>query len=133
MSANDLLNSPDFESTSGDVIKIAVLKGKFIDKDKRSLNKIRREALMRGLTAPNAEVACLIREKFTDQEIRLMGLEHIEVMHRPIMDSGGVRRLLGSAANRKGFWGSHAENENYNDSMSNARCGFAFAVSEAQN
>ncbi|MEK7606749.1 MAG: hypothetical protein AAB444_00935, partial [Patescibacteria group bacterium] len=45
----------------------------------------------------NAELACLIREKFTDKEIEQMGLRYIVAMHEPINDSGGVPSLLSAS------------------------------------
>ncbi len=58
--------------------------------------KIRVEAERCNLTEPNAEVACLIREKFSDKEIKEMGLEYIVTMHEPIKDADGILSLLGA-------------------------------------
>ncbi|MBU4315099.1 hypothetical protein KJ673_01710, partial [Patescibacteria group bacterium] len=49
-----------------------------------------------GLKKPNAEVACLIREKFSDDDIKAMGLWWIVAMHDPIEDSDGNPDLLGA-------------------------------------
>ena len=94
--AKVLLRSPDFKPTSGVTTEVAVLKGMMLfGGNDRTTKKIRAEADNRKLTKPNAELACLIREKFTDKEIEGMGLWWIVVMD-PIKDSGGVPLLLGS-------------------------------------
>ncbi|MFA6295676.1 MAG: hypothetical protein WC666_04685, partial [Candidatus Paceibacterota bacterium] len=64
--------------------------------------KIRAEADKRKLLKPNAEVACLIRENFSDEDIKAMGLWWIVVMHEPIKDSCGDLRLLGADRNGDG-------------------------------
>ncbi len=86
--AESLLRSPDFKPTSGVTTVVAVLKGMFFK------TKIRAEADERKLTKPNAEIACLIREKFTNKELEAMGLGWIVVMHEPIRDFAGDPRLL---------------------------------------
>ncbi|MFA5000824.1 MAG: hypothetical protein WC531_01170 [Candidatus Paceibacterota bacterium] len=48
----------------------------------------------RGWTKPNAEVACLIRKNFSNEEIEAMGLTWIITMHEPIKDSDGFPNLL---------------------------------------
>ncbi len=96
--AKQLLLSPDFKPTSGIVTQVAVLKGAFFRDEDRITKKIRSEADKRKLAKPNAELACLIRENFTDKEIEEMGLLDIVAMHEPINDSGGGLNLL--CANR---------------------------------
>ncbi|MBU3934399.1 hypothetical protein KKC00_00280, partial [Patescibacteria group bacterium] len=87
--AKDVLNSPEFKPTSGTTYRIAILKGTlFTDRD-RITKKIRAEAERRKLAKPNAEVACLIREMFSDEELETMGLWWIVVFHEPIRDSDG--------------------------------------------
>ncbi|MEI6378875.1 MAG: hypothetical protein WCO55_04400 [Candidatus Falkowbacteria bacterium] len=95
--AKQLLLSPDFKPTTGVTYEIAVLKGELFTDDNRIVKTIRAEADKRGLTKPNAEVACLIRDMFTDAELEVMGLYWIVVMHEPILDSDGDPRLLSAA------------------------------------
>jgi hypothetical protein len=57
---------------------------------------IHAEADRRVLIKPNAEVACLIRESFSDEDIEAMGLWWIMVMHEPIKDSTSDPGLLGA-------------------------------------
>lgn len=90
----EVLNSPDFKPTEGITTKIAVLKGMLFGDNDRITEKICAEAECRNLIKPNAEVACLIGETFSNKEIETMGLWWIVTMHEPIKDSAGVPRLL---------------------------------------
>lgn len=91
-----LLLSEDFKQTSGVTTEVAVLKGVIFKDVDRITKKIRAEAERRKLSKPNVEVACLIREMFTDKEIEDMGLSWIVTMHEPIKDSTGALSLLRS-------------------------------------
>jgi hypothetical protein len=102
--AKSVLRSPDFKPTNGVTTEIAVLKGMLFENDDRTTKNIRAEAKKRGFTKPNAEVACLIREKFTDEELEAMGLWWIIVMHEPIKDSDGDPSLLGASRDGDGSW-----------------------------
>jgi len=126
--AKDLLNSKEFQPTSGVTYQIAVIRGTRFSDDDRITSKIRDEAERRGWAKPNPEVACLIREMFSDEELEAMGLWWIVVFHEPIEDSDGDPRLL--ATNRVGvgrwlsaFYVRPGDNWNSED-------GFAFAVSQ---
>jgi hypothetical protein len=68
------------------------------------MKKIRAEADKRKLSKPNAELACLIREKFTDKEIEAMGLSYIVTMHELINDSVGDPALLLADRGDDGRW-----------------------------
>ena len=102
--AKQILNSPDFKPTTGVVTEVAVLKGILFEDSDRVTSKIRAESDSRKLTKPNAETACLIREKFTDKEIEAMGLWWIVAMHEPINDSDGCPDLLGTDRDDDGSW-----------------------------
>lgn len=102
--AKDLLTSPDFKPTNGVISDIAVLKGMLWNDSDRITKNIRAEAERRNFTKPNAEVACLIREKFSDEEIEAMGLWWIVVMHEPIKDSDGGPSLLDARRHDGGRW-----------------------------
>jgi hypothetical protein len=102
--AKDVLNSLDFKPTSGVIYNCAVLKGEMFSDEDRITEKIRAEADHRKLTKPNAEVACLIRENFSDEEIEAMGLWWLVVMHEPINDSDGDPNLLYALRNDEGQW-----------------------------
>ena len=102
--SKDLLYSPDFQSTTGVTYDIAILKGMLFEDNKRITKNIRAEAERRNLTKPNAEVACLIRENFSDEEIEAMGLIWIVTMHEPIKDSDGDLGLLRANRIVGGSW-----------------------------
>lgn len=99
----DLLRSPDFKPTSGVTTEVAVLKGMLFENNDRITRKVRAEADKRKLEKPNAEVACLIREMFTDEELEAMGLESIVVMHESI-NTAGRSRLLAVDRHDNGRW-----------------------------
>ena len=127
--AKQVLRSPDFKPTSGETTEVAVLKGILFEDNDRITKKIRAEADKRKLSKPNAELACLIRLKFTDKEIEAMGLWYIVAMHEPINDSGGDPGLLGADRGDDGRWlfayGARPD-EGWLPAF-----GFAFAVSPA--
>lgn len=102
--AKSVLRSKDFQPTSGVTTEIAVLKGMLFSDNDRITKNIRAEAEHRNFEKPNAEVACLIREKFSDKELEAMGLYWIVVMHEPIKDSGGGPFLLYSRRYDFGQW-----------------------------
>ncbi|MFA6432572.1 MAG: hypothetical protein WCV82_02030 [Candidatus Paceibacterota bacterium] len=102
--AKDVLNSPDFKPTTGVVNNIAVLKGELFTDGNRITSKIRAEADKRKFQKPNAEIACWIRDTFTDKEIEEMGLIWIVAMHEPIKDSGGDLNLLHASRYSVGPW-----------------------------
>ncbi|MBU2263186.1 hypothetical protein KJ750_00805 [Patescibacteria group bacterium] len=91
--AKSILRSPDFKPTSV-TTEIVVFKGRLFSDSNRTTKNIRAEAERRNLAKPNAETACLIREKFSDKEIESMELWWIVTMHDPIKDSDGDSYLL---------------------------------------
>jgi hypothetical protein len=113
-SARYVLCSEDFKPTNGITTQLAVLKGKlFNDREdrKRLTSNIRAEAERRKLETPNAEVACLIRDMFTDKEIEEMGISWIITMHEPInlsilgMHSSNGKLLLDAfSSNPESYW-----------------------------
>jgi len=126
--AKKLLRSPDFKPTSGVTYEIVILKGMIFEGSDRITKKIRAEADKRKLTKSNTEVACLIRENFSDEDIEAMGLWWIVVMHEPIKDSDGDPFLLGVHRYGAGRW-LHADYD-APDSRWNRDDGFAFVVSQ---
>jgi hypothetical protein len=92
--AEQVLRSLDFKPTSGVTTEVAVIKGILFQDNDRITKKIRAEASRRNFTKPNAELACLVREKFTDNDIKAMGLWLILSMHEPLSDAYGDPRLL---------------------------------------
>ena len=125
--AKQVLRSPDFKPTSGVTTEIAVLKGMLFADNDRITKKIRAEAGKRKLMKPNAETAIIIREKFTDEELKAMGLWWIVVMHEPIKDSVGSPNLLDAHCYGDGRWLSACYGDPDNRWLRGL--GFAFAVS----
>ncbi len=126
--AKSVLLSKDFKPTNGVTTEVGVLKGMLFEDNQRITKNIRKNAEDRKLETPNAEIACLIREKFTDEDIEAMGLWWIVAMHEPINDSGGDPRLLLADRSDDGRWLNSAYG------MPDFRwirgSGFAFAVSQ---
>jgi len=102
--AKSILRSQEFKPTSDIIYEIAVLKGELFNDKDRVTTKIRQEAKDCQLGTPNVEIACLIREKFSNKELKEMGLYWIVIMHEPIKDSGGDPILLYVGRDGDGSW-----------------------------
>ncbi len=99
--AEFMLRSGAFRpSPKGTIYEIAVLPGKlWKDDNERITSNIRAYCDDHGLVhgkEENAEVGCLIRRAFSDEEIEAMGLTWIVTMHDPISDSDGYPFLFGA-------------------------------------
>lgn len=126
--AKRVLRSPDFKPTNGMATEIAVLKGMFFSDDDRITKNIHAEAKKRRFIVPNPEIACLIREKFTNKEIEAMGIWWIVVMHEPIKDSFGTPLLLSAGRYGDGHWlNAYYVSPDFRCHRGN---GFAFVVSQ---
>jgi len=127
--AKSVLRSTDFRPTTGVTTEIAVLPGEMFNDTDRCTSNIRAKADERKFVKPNAEVVCLIRDNFSDEEIEAMGLIWIVAMHEPINDSGGLPSLLGAVRRGGGRW-----LRAYYDQPGlgwGRGCGFAFVVPQA--
>ncbi len=107
--ARSILKSKDFKPTSGITTEVVVLKGMLFSDENRVTKKIRAYAETLSFNSqkpekPNPEIACLIREKFSDEDLEAMGLAWIVAMHEPINDSGGNPSLLGADRDDDGSW-----------------------------
>ena len=87
--AGQVLLSPKFESTTGVIYKPVILKGELFSDGGRRIPRILAEAKRRELIIPEAEVACLIRENFSNEELQAMGLHFIGVLHKAIHNFAG--------------------------------------------
>ncbi len=127
--AKSILKSKDFKPTSGIATEIVVLPGKLFSDSDRITKNIRAEAERRSFGTPNAEIACLVREKFSDEDLEAMDLAWIVAMHDPIKDSVGDPSLLGADRDDDGSWLSarwgHPGRRWYGGG------GFAFALSQS--
>lgn len=124
----EVLLSPDFQPTNGYTYNIAVLRGRWFINADRYVYNIRADADKRGFTEPNAEVACLIRVMFTDEELKAMGLWEIVTMHEPINDADGYSSLI--LARRSGDDGCLSVCSGGPRSDFDINSGFAFEFSE---
>jgi hypothetical protein len=129
--AKSVLRSKSFKPTTGITYEIAVLKGEFFSDSDRITKTIRKEAKNRKFSTPSAEVACLIREKFSDKELEAMRLYWIVAMHEPIKDSDGDPTLLGACRIAFGSW--FCTYYDYPASLWFRSFGFAFVVSQVSN
>ena len=125
---------PDFKPTNGVITKIAVLKGELFSDEDRITKNIRTKAHAGSFTNgkklfdPNPEIACMIRERCSDEEIEAMGLWGIIGMHKPIKDSDGGLDLLGAFRGGDGSWlYTYYGKPDY---RWNRDHGFAFAVAQ---
>ncbi len=126
--AKSVLRSKSFKPTTGITYEIAVLKGEIFSDNERITRNIRKDAKNRKFSTPKAEVACLIREKFSDKELEAMGLYWIVTMHEPIKDSVGGPALLYAYRSGDGSW-LHANYSGLDDEWDRSD-GFAFVVSQ---
>jgi len=92
--AKEVLSSADFKPTRGRKFEVAILPGELFGTFDRLTNNIRSKAKGLRFVAQNAETACLLREKFSNEEIAKMGISRIVSMHKPIKDLSGVENLL---------------------------------------
>jgi hypothetical protein len=95
--ADDLLNSDDFQATTGKIYKIAIIPGKFFSDKDRTMANIRKEIDRRKWSQGSeisSEIACLLRRHLSDQDIADLGLYWLITMHEPIKDSDGDPSLL---------------------------------------
>ena len=127
--AKQVLRTTAFKPTTGVSTEVAVLKGMLFEDNDRITKTIRAEADKRKLTTPNAELACLIRQKFTDSEIEAMGLWYIVPMHEPIYDYIGSPRFLNASRDGGRWLNAYYEKPGCRWSPVS---GFAFAVSQAR-
>lgn len=95
--AKRILLSPDFSPTEYVMTEVAVFKRRSLFGEKCNwvtTDDLHTEADNRNLGKPNTEVACLIREKFTDKEIGAMDLTDVVIMHEPVNGPDGVQWQL---------------------------------------
>ncbi len=102
--AKQVMRKPEFVTTNGVTYKLVVIKGDEFEDNDRITSKIREEAESRGYLTPPAEVAPLLRESVSDEDLEVMGLYALIVMHEPITASGGSPRVLGVDRIDEGRW-----------------------------
>jgi hypothetical protein len=95
--ARQVLRRASEAPTTGVVYHIVVRPGKKFREGYRTTNRICAVANKKGWLKSHWEVACLIRDTFTDAQLGQMGLQYIVTMHEPINDSVGVPYFLSSS------------------------------------
>ena len=126
-SGKDVLRSRGFHFVKGLVTEVAVIRGSLYGDAERTVERIRADAAVRNLQQPNADVACLIRKKFTDADIRAMGLWSILTMHNPIRNAHEAPCLLVAGCTEPGNWIDALSDHG---GLLNPNFGFAFAKSQ---
>jgi len=126
--ARKVLLSPDFTPTAGIRTDVVILKGDLFFKHHRFVDQIYAEAETRKLIKPSAEVTCLIRDMVSDNEIKMMELNNIVVMHEYIkVDETNFLLNVTHAFSEKSYLSAHSE---YGYHFSEHQ-GFAFAIPPA--
>jgi hypothetical protein len=126
--AKMILESQDFQPTSGIINEVVILKSSLFKDHERLTNRVRAEAEKRKLITPSIEIACLIREKFSNLEFEAIGLRWIAVMHKPVKNGRNAPFILGIDA--KGNDGLSFAFEDQNRWSQEG--GFAFVVSQSK-
>jgi hypothetical protein len=128
--ARKVLRHASETPTNGVTYNIVVRPGKKISNGDRITKKIRVAAEAKGWVKPHWEIACLIRDTFTDEQLEQMGLWYIVTMHEPINDSDGVPILLYSRRDDDGRW-LRADYDRPDDEWHDFG-GFAFVVPQVR-
>ena len=111
--ARNALNQPDYDAKhrleAGKEYKIVLVRGTEITKDSdRTTKNLKAIAVKEfgesSVSGLKAELALLIRMKFSNAELQQMGLYYIAVLHDPIVDSGGDPNVLYSLRNDGKSW-----------------------------
>ncbi|PCI89444.1 hypothetical protein COB18_03970 [Candidatus Kaiserbacteria bacterium] len=123
LDTESILLSPDFKPTNGVTTVVEALEGSFFSEEERNTTEIRAEAQRQGWQQPNAEVACLMCERLTPEDMKAIDLAWIIVMHEPIKSSDGTLNLLSMGRSNL----IHAYSGDYSF-IWRKKCGFAFAV-----
>jgi hypothetical protein len=93
--AKKLLLGIDFRpSAVGTTYQLAILKGTLFASGDIDTHIIHKEAHRRQLIKPQVEIACLLRQYFSDQDFKAMGMWGVVVSHECIQSPDGVPSLL---------------------------------------
>lgn len=81
-----------------------IIKASEFSQEYPTTQEIRAEARKRGYITPPAELAPLLREAVSDEDIAALGLTWLVVMHEPVTDSDGDLSLLSLNRDDEGQW-----------------------------
>lgn len=102
--AKQLLRGAKFVATNGVTYTLAMIMGDEFEYNDRTNQNIRAEAYKRGYLDPSVELGPYLREMFSDEDLKKMGLYALVLMHEPILDSDGVLHMLGANRIDLGRW-----------------------------
>lgn len=123
--ARQVLHHVNEVPTNGVAYHVVVRPGSKIASHARVTKEIREHATDKGWRTPHWEVACLISDTFTNEQLEQMGPGYIVTMHEPI-ESEGYPDLLISGRSGGGRW--LGMNDARPDGKWDNRSGFAFVV-----
>lgn len=115
--AKQLLRGKDFIVCDGTTYKLAVISGDEFEDSERTNGNIRAEAAARGYLDPPMELAPYLREMFSHEDLKQMGVWALVLMLKPATDSDGGLRVLGVRRLGDGRW-LHAYNARPDDGWS---------------
>lgn len=109
----NILRSKQFEPTKGITTEIAVVTESILSTSHHTLLQIKSAAKEKGMMGNlNLEIACLIRDSITREDILKMGLLYLVVMHRPVVD-GGTSFYLAVCGNHEAEYLATAADSRY--------------------
>ncbi len=124
-----VLRHKNFRPTkAGTLHNISIIRGDLFSDENRTMKSVCNYAKGFEVIGPCVEVACLIRESFTDKEIGEMGLRRIITMHEPIPDFNGNPCVLGASIYERNWINTYPVTF---DRVWNRDSGFAFATEKA--
>ncbi|MFA6587535.1 MAG: hypothetical protein WCT08_00530 [Patescibacteria group bacterium] len=102
--AKQLLRNKKFVATNGKTYTLAIIMGDEFKDNERTNKNIRETAHARGYLDPSVELGPYLREMFSDEDLKKMGLWALILMHEPIADSVGDLYMLGVDRFDVGRW-----------------------------
>lgn len=105
--AQDIILSKEFNASrakKGAELNIAIVPHREIFDSYETTQKIRDWGAEKGYVAPTPEVALLVREAFSNEEIEALGFWYIVTLHDPITDRDGGPRVLRARRHGGGRW-----------------------------
>ncbi|MEX2410802.1 MAG: hypothetical protein WD607_05415, partial [Candidatus Paceibacterota bacterium] len=104
--AKDIMSKTEFNKsvTNNITYHPVLIKGDEFSGKERIIKNIRAEAKRRGYITPPPELAPLLRQAISDEDIKALGLTWLAVMHEPIIGFGGSPSLFGLFWSDVGRW-----------------------------
>jgi len=106
--------------------QVAIIKGSLLKDQNNFINELLKEAKLKKLARPTPELACIFREKFSNEDLEEMGLNWVVVMHRPAYDLNNDPIFLGIG--RFGFGDAIKMIHGTQNVMCNHGFGFLFVL-----